>query len=122
MVSTHEQYSTPITWFCGVDGSDSAENCFEIVKNELFREHSQDHFVCGHIRNKAKTDLAWNHKPEYIEGIYSTKVMDLGKQGEFIMSDVLEGKSTKECLLSLANERHASIICTSMHGRKGPKE
>jgi hypothetical protein len=117
----HKPVYTPFTWFVGVDGSEGADNCFALVKSQLFRE-SSDHFICGHVRDQKKTYLSWHFKPEYIQETYETRLLDLGKKGEFAMVDIQEGKTTKDCLFSLAQERRASIICTSMTGRKGTKE
>ena len=112
---------TPFNWFVGVDGSDGADNCFALVKSQLFRE-SSDHFVCAHVRDVKKTYLSWHFKPDYIQETYETRLLDLGKKGEFAMVDAQVGKTTKEVLFGLAVERHANVICTSMTGRKGAKE
>jgi hypothetical protein len=76
----------------------------------------------GHVRHPGKTYLSWHFKPEYIHEVYSTKILDLGKQAEFLMVDIMEGKTTKEVLFDLAKARNANVICTSMTGRKGIKE
>lgn len=124
MVETHTSksvYAYPHTWFCGVDGSDSADNAYSIVKDYLFREQC-DRIVVGHVRDAKKVYLSWHFKPDYITEIYETKLMDIGKKGEYAIVDKDEFKTTKEVLWDLAIERKATIICTAMNGRKGPKE
>ena len=95
------EYSVPQTWFVGVDGSEYSEAAFQICKKGLFRE-SCDKLVVGHIKNKEKTYLAWNFKPDYIHEIYETRLLDIGKKGEFVMTDLYNDKTTKECLFALA--------------------
>lgn len=75
-----------IIWFCGVDGSDGAEAAFSMVKKDLYREH-KDFVSVGHIRDISKTYLSWHFKPEYIQETYTTKLLDIGKEGEFLMID-----------------------------------
>lgn len=104
-----------------MDGSDGADAAFAMVKKDLYREH-QDFMSVGHIRDVTKTYLSWHFKPEYIQETYSTKLLDIGKEGEFLMIDKQEDKTTKECLFDLARARKADVICTSMTGRKGLKE
>jgi hypothetical protein len=77
--------------------------------------------VVGHIRNDKKEYLPWNMKSAYIHDMFETRILDLGKKAEFAMIDIEEGKTTKECLWALAQERKASLIVTGMHGRKGLK-
>jgi hypothetical protein len=103
-----------------VDGSESSEQAYYQVKNELIRDC--DRIVVGHVRNINKPVLSWHFKPDYISEIYESRLLEFGKKGEFAMVDVMQGKSTKEMLVALARERGASCIVTSMHGRKGPKE
>ena len=121
MVEHKSEYTHPQTFFVGIDGSEYAEAAFKICKRGLFRE-SCDKLVLGHIRNKEKHYLAWNFKPEYIQEIYETRLLDIGKKGEFAITDVFDDKPTKECLFNLAQERHATVIVTGMQGRKGIKE
>ena len=66
--------------------------------------------------------LSWHFKPDYITEIYETKLMDIGKKGEYSIVDKDEFKTTKEVLWDLALERKATIICTAMNGRKVLKE
>lgn len=87
----------------------------------MFRE-SCDKLVVGHIKNKEKTYLPWNFKPDYIHEIYETRLLDIGKKGEFVITDIYNDKTTKECLFALALERKATVIVTGMQGRKGVKE
>jgi hypothetical protein len=67
----------------------------------LFRE-SCDKLVVGHIKNKDKNYLSWNYKPDYIHEIYETRLLDIGKKGEFAMNDISQDKTTKEYLFALA--------------------
>jgi hypothetical protein len=116
----HKPVYAPFNWFVGVDGSEWANKCYEVVRNNLFRE-SSDHLTVAHVRDEKKTYLSFHFKPDYIQETYETHLIDLGKKGEFAMVDKLDGKTTKEMLWELAQERKANIICTSMVGRKGPK-
>lgn len=78
--------------------------------------------MVGHVRNINKPVTSWHFKPDYISEIYESRLLEFGKKGEYAVVDVLENKTTKDMLVALAQERGASIIVTSMHGRKGPKE
>ena len=60
-------------------------------------------------------------KPEYVRDIYESRLLPLGKHGQYISVEKKEDKTSKEMLWDLATESHASIIVVGNHGRKGPK-
>jgi len=111
------------TWFVATDGSEASEDAFQVAYKGLYRK-DKDHIVVGHISDRRKDYLPYNLRPDYLSEIYLSKIALAWaeKKGEYAHSEVDPSKSTKECVWDLAQEKHASIIVTGMHGRKGIKE
>jgi len=118
--NAHEQ--TPQTWFVATDGSEASDAAFEVAYKGLYRKDT-DHFVVGHVSDRRKDYLPFNLRPEYLSEIYLSKIALAWaeKKGEYVNSEIDPSKSTKECVWELAKEKHATIIVTGMHGRKGLK-
>jgi hypothetical protein len=76
-----------LTYFVGIDGSDSSEMCFQYCLKSIIR-HDQDvkdTIIAGTISDKRKDSyLPWNMRTNYLHDCYSAKVIPLGSNGRFV--------------------------------------
>jgi len=93
-----------------------------------------DRLLVTHVYNKAKTDLTYNYKPEYIRDSYEatlftrvflfTKIPKKlpGGKYEFIWEPVKESLGTKGHIGELAKIHNADFLVIGFSGIKGPKQ
>lgn len=84
--------------------------------------HSSDNLTVAHLFDEKKDFLPYDMKPKALLSKYEQLTLLMGSRASLAWNKIVEGKSTKQQMVDVAEEYKAGVLVIGLHGRKGPKE
>lgn len=116
-----EESKAGIRWCISVDGSDICEDAFATVFHNLRKP--EDYTIVSHVYSDSKDYLSYKYKPKNIKQDYDAQLSGTHtSKWALVFQPIEDKKTTKEQMVSIAEDYRADVLVLGYHGRKGVKE